>query len=241
MNGELPLVNEKNTDFFFMGRNSAADIVKTVCELCAKRIPEAYGQNPMTQIQVLTPVKKTAVGTVSLNAALQKALNPPDGRKNEHKAGSVIFREGDKVMQTKNNYDIMWESVSESGGGTGVFNGDIGFIEAIDSESRAVYVVFDDRRVVYSFPMLEEIEHAYAITVHKSQGSEFDTVIMPVYNTAPMLMRRNLFYTAITRAKKLVILVGSSGAAAKMVNNNSDSVRYTSLRRQLENGGLQIL
>ncbi len=234
--GDLPVANEKDTDFFFLPRGGANEISETVCELCSKRIPKAYGQNPMTSIQVLTPSKKGIIGTVSMNAAIQSVLNPRDINKNEYKSGAVIFREGDKVMQTKNNYDVMWESVSGGEDGCGVFNGDIGFIDAIDNEARAVSVIFDDRRVIYTYTMLEELEHAYAITVHKSQGSEFDTVIMPVYNVAPMLMRRNLFYTAITRAKKLVILVGQSGAVEKMVSNDIDSVRYTALKWIMENG-----
>lgn len=238
MAGDLPLVNEKDTDFFFLARDGGQEIADTVCDLCSRRIPEAYKQDPMVNIQVLTPSKKGMIGTVNLNIVLQKVLNPPSPNKNEYKSGAVVFREGDKVMQTKNNYDIMWESVSGCGDGCGVFNGDIGFVEAIDNEARAVYVIFDDKRVVYTHSMLEELEHSYAITVHKSQGSEFDTVIMPVFNVAPMLMRRNLFYTAITRAKKLVILVGNGEALERMVNNDSNSVRYTALKYIMENGSI---
>ena len=202
----------------------------TVCALGAKRIPKAYGYDPMLNIQVLSPQRKSAVGINALNAALQKVLNPYSQYKNEHKSGSVIFREGDKIMHIKKNYDIEWESITGSETGMGVFNGDMGYIEKIDEQNRVLYAVFDDKRVEYDFNMLEEIEHAYAITVHKSQGSEFD-----VWNVSAFLMRRNLFYTAITRAKKLVILVGQSDAVGKMVSNNSDSVRYTSLKWRLEN------
>lgn len=235
MQGLMPLANEKDTDFFFMARQSPEEVEATVCALCAKRIPKAYGYDPMLNIQVLSPQRKSAVGINALNAALQKVLNPYSQYKNEHKSGSVIFREGDKIMHIKNNYDIEWESITGSETGMGVFNGDMGYIEKIDEQNRVLYAIYDDKRVMYDFNMLEEIEHAYAITVHKSQGSEFDVIIMPVWNVSAFLMRRNLFYTAITRAKKLVILVGQSDAVGKMVSNNSDSVRYTSLKWRLEN------
>lgn len=235
IDGLMPIANEKNTDFFFMPRSAGENIVNTLCELCKTRIPNAYNQDPMTQIQVLSPMRKTVVGVNNLNSILQKTLNPYSKLKNEHKAGNVIYREGDKIMHIKNNYDLEWESIGSTESGTGVFNGDMGFIEKIDNENRCLYAVYDDKRVCYNFDMCEEIEHAYAITVHKSQGSEFDTVIMPVYSAAPMLMRRNLFYTAITRAKKMVILVGSADAVSKMVSNNCDAKRYTALEYMLKN------
>ena len=235
MQGLMPLANEKDTDFFFMARNTPEEIAQTVCDLCAVRIPKAYGYDPMINVQVLSPVRKTAVGINSLNVMLQRALNPYKYGKNEYKSGSVIYREGDKIMHIKNNYDLEWESITGKETGMGVFNGDMGFVEKIDSEAHILYAVYDDKRVAYDFNMLDEIEHSYAVTVHKSQGSEFDVVIMPVYNVSPFLMRRNLFYTAITRAKKLVILVGRGEAIGKMVSNDSDSVRYTSLKWRLEN------
>ncbi len=234
MQGLMPLVNEKDTDFFFMARSSIDEVEETICQLCAKRIPEAYGYDAMLNIQVLSPARKSGVGINTLNAALQKVLNPYSLYKSEHKSGSVIFREGDKIMHTKNNYDIEWESLTSSETGMGVFNGDMGYIEKIDEQNRVLYAVFDEKRVMYDFNMLEEIEHSYAITVHKSQGSEFDVIIMPVWNVSAFLMKRNLFYTAITRAKRLVVLVGMSEAVEKMVANNSDSVRYTSLKWRLE-------
>lgn len=239
MQGLMPLANEKNADFFFIERNTGEQIAETVCELCKTRIPVAYNQNPMTQIQVLSPMRKTTAGVNNLNICLQRALNPYSKSKNEYKHGSVIYREGDKIMHIKNNYDIEWESVSGAEEGMGVFNGDMGFIEKIDLENRELYAVYDDKRVCYSFDMIDEIEHAYAITVHKSQGSEFDTVIMPVMQMPPMLMRRNLFYTAITRAKKLVILVGRSEAVWQMVSNDYDAKRYTSLESRLKNGDIK--
>lgn len=234
MQALMPIANEKNTDFFFMPRAGAEEIAHTVCELCEKRIPDAYNLDPFTQIQVLSPMRKGIVGVNELNVMLQRVLNPCSKGKNEHKFGNVIYREGDKIMHIKNNYDLEWESVSSADFGRGVFNGDMGFIEKIDEDNRCLYAVYDDKRVCYSFDMADEIEHAYAITVHKSQGSEFDTVIMPIYPTAPMLMRRNLFYTAITRAKKMVILVGRAEAAMQMVSNNDEIKRYTALEYMLK-------
>mgnify|MGYP003290453144 CR=1 FL=1 len=235
IDGLMPLANQEGTDFFFIGKDNIEEARETVCRLCDTRIPKAYGFDPVENIQILCPTRKTEVGTIALNVALQRTLNPFSRDKNEYKSGNVIFREGDRIMHTKNNYDIEWESISGTECGMGVFNGDMGFVEKIDIENRSLYAVYDDKRVMYDLSMLDEIEHCYAITVHKSQGSEFDVVIMPVYGMSPFLMRRNLFYTAITRAKSIVILVGKMDTVAKMVLNNSDSLRYTSLKWRLEN------
>lgn len=235
MQGLLPFVNTVDTDFFYMKRDTAEDIVRTVCELCKVRLPNSYGYDPMQHIQVLSPVRKGTAGVNALNAELQKVLNPLRFDKNEHRTGNVVFREGDKIMHIKNNYDLEWECILGNETGMGVFNGDMGFIEKIDEENRVLYAIYDDKRVMYDFNMLDEIEHAYAVTVHKSQGSEFDVIVMPVYNASAMLMKRNLFYTAITRAKKMVVLVGQGSAIERMIANASDFVRYTSLKWRLEN------
>jgi len=236
--GEYPELNVKDKDFYFMARNTASDIVNTVIELCKKRLPEFYGYHSVYDIQVLTPMRKSPVGVLNLNTELQKALNPCDKNKREKTFRDIIYREGDKVMQIKNNYNIRWTKINgaqEEETGTGVFNGDVGYIETIDEEENTLTVLFDDdRRVKYDYNQLDELELAYAITVHKSQGSEFPVVVMPVFPGAPMLMSRNLFYTAVTRAKKLVVLVGMESVIKTMVDNNRETTRYSGLRKKLE-------
>lgn len=237
INGERPILNAADSDFYYVARSGAEAIAACVTQLCRERLPDAYGYDPIEQLQVLSAMKKGICGVKNLNKLLQQALNPPSEAKNEHKSGDNIYREGDKVMQIKNNYDMAWEDLDGGENGQGVFNGDMGRIEEIDNVSRYICVIYDDKRVTYSFDMLDELELAYAITVHKSQGSEFDVVIMPVYNAAPMLMKRNLLYTALTRAKKLVVLVGIESAIHTMVASDSENKRYTAMRYILENEG----
>ena len=228
VNGEKIETEYKDGDFYFMHRHYPLDAVRTVKELCTKRLPDAYGFDCMTQIQVLCPSKKGDTGTYNLNRVLQEAINPSEKGKAEYNTGYRIFREGDKVMQTKNNYNIHWESQDDEG--DGIFNGDIGFIELIDIARDAVVIDFSGKRATYSKEQLTEIELAYAVTVHKSQGSEFDAVVMPVISINSRLCYRNLLYTAVTRAKKLLILVGTTGCLESMIENNKIQLRYSALK-----------
>lgn len=231
--GENPTVNEEGTDFFLIKRTSANDIVEVIKDLCVKRLPEKYGYNPIEDIQIITPTRKGEAGVANLNIELQKVLNPEDEVKNQRKAGDFTYREGDKVMQIKNDYDILWRT-TDGEEGNGIFNGDTGKVINIDNEKRVLTVLYDgEKEVEYEFAALENINPAYAVTVHKSQGSEFLAVIIPMYPSAPMLMSRNLFYTAITRAKELVVLVGRDNVIVRMVKNNTERHRYTGLLKRL--------
>ena len=228
-NGKMPCLDIKDNDFFFLQRQSDREIANTVCDLYANRLPKAYGPDTINEIQVLSPSRRGESGTENLNVLLQNILNPQDGTKKEYKYRETVFREGDRVMQIRNNYDLEWSCGRKKG--AGVFNGDIGIIESID---RACLTVnFDDRTVEYDFGLLEDLDMAYAITVHKSQGSEYPTVIMPVGSAPQMLQTRNLLYTAITRAQKRVILVGKKEVVAQMVENARQSMRYTGLYYRL--------
>lgn len=231
--GKVPELADRTKDFFFMRRATAFDVCNTVKELYKKRLPDSYGINPVTDIQVLSPTKKGLAGTVELNRTLQESINPAQKGKCEYSYGKTLFREGDKIMQTRNNYDM--EYVLESGEkGTGIYNGDMGIIDSIHSVDKYMIVTFDDGRIVeYPFSNLDELDLAYAITVHKSQGSEFPYVIIPVASYVPYLMTRNLFYTAITRAKTMVILVGSEKIIENMTRNNSYTKRFTGLCERL--------
>ena len=230
--GEEPIYNQKDKDFFLISALGAEGITARLVDLVQNRLPKAYGFDPMRDIQVISPMKKTAVGVLALNKALQEALNPPQKGKRERIGTMRTLREGDKVMQIKNNYDLPWESLTGGADGSGVYNGDIGMIESIESD--CVSVIFDnERRVMYKIPMLDELEHAYAITVHKSQGSEFPAVVMPVFHGVPRLMTRNLIYTAVTRAAKLVVLVGQKSAVKTMIDNNFEEKRYSALAEWL--------
>lgn len=225
----------KEGDFYFLHRNFPLDAVRTIKDLYTKRLPEAYGLDPLTQIQVLCPSKKGDTGTQNLNRVLQEAVNPPSSEKREYNTGYRLFRTGDKVMQIKNNYNIHWETENEEG--DGIFNGDIGFIELIDLHNDAIIIDFSGKRATYSKEQLAEIELAYAVTVHKSQGSEFDAVIMPVISVNNRLCYRNLLYTAVTRAKNLMILVGTAGCVNNMIENCKTQLRYSSLKHFLLDNG----
>lgn len=228
VHGEYPALNIHDNDFFFMERRQSFGVVQTVQELCASRLPKAYGYSPLMDIQVLCPSRKGDCGTVNLNRVLQNALNPASERKTEFESKGRILRLGDKVMQTKNNYNLQWTREDETG--TGVFNGDIGIIQEIKPIASSIKVLFEDRLVTYSFEAAAELELAYAVTVHKSQGSEFEAVVMPVFHVAPQLSYRNLLYTAVTRAKKKLILVGSREQICMMVDNNKKTRRFSALK-----------
>jgi exodeoxyribonuclease V alpha subunit len=234
--GEPPLINVRNKDFFLVSRNSMDSIVRTVVDLCCRRLPDTYGFDPMKDIQVLSPTKKSPAGVVNLNIELQRVLNPANSKKAEKTSRGYIFREGDRVMQIRNNYDIRWEKLGNRLiDGMGVFNGDMGVIYEIDDEAQSLTVLFDDDRLVeYDYSILDEIEPAYAVTIHKSQGSEFSVVVMPVFFGPQVLMTRNLLYTAVTRAKKMVVLVGDEDALLEMVNNRRENLRYSGLSYKLK-------
>ncbi len=235
-NGQMPIVNNSDKDFFLMKKTNAPMCAELIKELCSIRLPKAYGINPMSDIQVIIPTKKGVCGTVNINKELQACLNPAEHKKQEAELHGVIFREGDRVMQIKNNYDAEWEDLYDpSVNGKGVFNGEMGILQSIDKKNRTVSVLFDDNRIVfYDFNKMNELEHCYAVTVHKSQGSEFDYCIIPIIDGAPMLMTRNLLYTAITRAKKMVVLVGLEERIRMMIDNNSEVLRYTGFGKQGE-------
>ncbi len=229
--GRMPDLTAKNKDFFFLHRSSDAEIAFTIADLYKKRLPASYGAETVNKIQVITPSRRGEAGTDNLNVLLQSSLNPKDKSKREKVFRDKVFREGDRVMQTKNNYDIEWESGQRNG--VGIFNGDIGVICEIDNTEQYMEILFDDRRVLYDFSLLEDLEHAYAVTVHKSQGSEYPIVIIPMYSCPPMLMTRNLLYTVVTRAQEMVILVGREDYVQKMVENDRKAQRYTCLRHRL--------
>ena len=230
--GELPVMTVKDNDFFFLPRNSDDEIASTVAELCHTRLPRTYGKETEGGIQVISPSRKGTAGTENLNVLLQNALNPKSPDKREYIHRDRIFREGDKVMQIKNNYELEWYREDNSEG-MGIFNGDIGTVLKVDHINQNLKILFEDRFVNYDFSLLEELEHAYAITVHKSQGCEYPFVIIPLYNAPIMLLTKNLFYTAVTRAKRMVILVGRSEVAQTMVSNSRIGERYTCLKQRL--------
>ena len=230
--GEMPHLDVKDNDFFFLSRQSDRDIAATVAQLYQTRLPRTYGEIAVHGTQVICPSRKGETGTENLNVILQQALNPPSPTKQEHRFREMVYREGDRVMQIRNNYDMEWEK-PDGTLGSGVFNGDIGTVERINPRAENMEIRFDDRHVVYDFNMLDELEMAYAVTVHKSQGSEYPIVIFPLGNTASMLLSRNLLYTAVTRAQMMVILVGREELVRSMVENNRQSLRYTGLARWL--------
>ena len=231
--GQLPDLKTVNSDFFFMRRGNEEGVSSLIRDLCTTRLPKNMGIPP-EQIQVLSPTRKGGVGTMSLHKMLQAALNPPAADKKERAFGEFIFREGDRVMQIRNNYDIVWKKTDGSAVGTGIFNGDVGTIRTIDPQAESLCIVFDDREAEYDFTQLNELEPAYAMTVHKSQGSEYRAVILTVWNGSPYLLSRIILYTAITRARDLLILVGREETVAVMTQNASKNRRYTGLKLRLE-------
>lgn len=229
--GEHPNFNENSGDFFRLRRMQGGSCVETIVELCKKRLPENM-KIPSNQIQVLSPSRKGETGTANLNKCLQAALNPPDESKKEKLFGETVFRVGDRVIQIKNNYDIVWkDKLGKSG--MGVYNGDIGTIVEIDTASEYLKVDYDDKIALYGFEMLNELEHAWALTVHKSQGSEYRAVILSLNPVAQMLLTRGVLYTAVTRAKELLIMVGDENVAHRMIDNHKQSRRYSALRIRL--------
>ncbi len=234
--GEQPDLTANTGGLFFLRRGEAARAAETVSELCSARLPSRMGI-PVQDIEVLSPTRRGEAGTVALNRRLQAALNPPAEGKNEKIFGSVTFREGDRVMQIRNNYDMIWRKESPSGPpetGAGIYNGDMGEILAIDAESETLTVDFDGRIAQIGFDALSELEHAWAVTVHKSQGSEYRAVVLAVGEAAPRLMTRGVLYTAVTRARELLIIVGDEGAARRMIDNHVQSRRYSGLKLRLK-------
>lgn len=232
VNGEFPVLDDRQNDFFFMNKSLESDIAELVIQLAKQRLPDTYGFSPIDDIQVLCPTKMGMAGTKELNKQLQSALNPPSQNKAELKFFDVIFRTGDKVMQTKNDYDVLWTKNNEKG--SGIFNGDIGIIRSVDRFSQNVTIDFEGRVAVYTSEMLRRLEHAYAITIHKSQGSEYDAVIIPITAFTHNLLYRNLLYTGVTRAKKMIIVIGTKELVKTMVDNNRKMLRYSLLRPLLE-------
>lgn len=237
ISGEIPDLSKKDSDFFFFQRLEFETAAHTVIELVKERLPKAYGYSATDDIQILTPTRKGPLGVIELNNRLQQELNPSSSLLSELKMFRYTFRENDKVMQTKNNYDILWKRGEESG--SGVFNGDIGKILEVNKASETIKADFDGRICVYNSAMLEDLELAYAVTVHKSQGSEFDVVILPLLGGFDKLYFRNLLYTAVTRAKKMLVIVGSTKRLEYMINNNRRTRRYSCLKDMLvkEAGG----
>lgn len=235
VNGRMPELAVRTGDFFFLPLYEPASISSTIVDLCAERLPASYGYSPMTDIQVLCPGRKGELGTAELNRKLQAVLNPPDKRKNEITVNGMLFREGDKVMQIKNDYNLVWTK-PDGTGGEGVFNGDLGVLCGIDRRASTLTVQMEDRVVLYELESAGELELAYAMTVHKSQGNEFTAVVMPMFPGPPQLSYRNLLYTAITRAKSLLILAGTQKTIRAMVENDKKTRRYTGLYYFLTGG-----
>ena len=231
--GQMPDLKNVSSDFFFMRRQNEEALCSLIRDLCTTRLPQKMGI-PADQIQVLSPTRKGGVGTGNLNKVLQAALNPPAPDKKERAFGEFIFREGDRVMQIRNNYDIIWKSADGSTVGTGIFNGDVGTITAIRPAEETMTILFDDREAEYDFTQLGELEPAYAMTVHKSQGSEYRAVILTAWNGSPYLLSRSILYTAITRARELLIIVGREETVAVMTENAKKNRRYTGLKLRLQ-------
>lgn len=231
--GEMPVLGQKEGDFYFAAAATPEQTVETVASLVARRIPKAFGIEPQN-IQVVCPTRQQMCGTVSLNQILQASLNPPGPGKPEVRCGLYQFRLGDRVMQVKNNYDILWQSSSTAEVGAGIFNGDTGVITLIDRAERVLVVRYDDDKdAAYSFDDLFQLEPAYAITAHKAQGSEYEAVIIPVFQAPARLLTRSILYTAVTRAKRLLVLVGQVSIVQQMVETNQKNRRYSALKHRL--------
>ena len=231
--GKAPQLRDMTGDFFFSRKNSEEALLREIVSLCAVRLPENRGI-PASEIQVLSPTRKGPWGTANLNRLLQNALNPQNGTKRERAFGDYTFREGDRVMQIRNNYDILWKKTDNSQVGAGVFNGDIGIVKSIDPDSETTVVVYDDREVAYEFSQMGELEPAFAMTVHKSQGSEYKAVVLCLYGGSPYLLSRSVLYTAITRARELLVAVGREETVMAMVENGQRNRRYSGLKLRLQ-------
>ena len=236
VNGIIPDLNVKDKDFFFLSSTNKSVIENTVIDLCTRRLPNTYGYNVYNQLQILCTGRKGYLGVNELNKRLQEVINPESEDKKEVKVGERIFRQGDKVMQTKNNYDLQWYKDDDEQG-EGIFNGEIGIIENVNLKSRQLKIRFDDKYTFYDFDFLRDLDLSYATTVHKSQGNEFDAVIIPLFRGAPQLYYRNLLYTAVTRARKLLIIVGDGEIITTMVNNDKKTKRYSGLKGFLQESG----
>ena len=237
--GEVPILNEKGKDFFFIRKGAQEDVIKTIVELTKTRLPKFAKCSSIKDIQILTPMRKSPLGVHSLNKELQEELNPPSKHKKEKEFRDTLFREGDKVMQIKNNYNIAWKILNKYNypldEGVGIFNGDTGIITEINNRLEKITIKFDDNKEVeYDYTNLEELELAYAITIHKSQGSEYPLVILPIHSGPPMLLSRNLLYTAVTRAKKYVVVVGLEDTIKRMIDNKREINRYSSLKDRIQ-------
>lgn len=234
--GELPVLNESGGDFYFFGSSSQEETLDKIIELVSVKIPRFIEDcDPVKSLQVMTPMRKGLCGVYNLNSSLQAVLNPSSKDKDEKNVRDFVLRTGDKVMQVKNNYNIRWEKLGDTEEGMGVFNGDMGYIEYIDNENGLISVIYDDdKRVLYDFSTIEELELAYAVTIHKSQGSEFKVTVIPAVWGPPMLMTRNLLYTGVTRARELVVIVGSRQVIAGMVSNNHITKRYSGLGSRIK-------
>lgn len=231
--GEMPVLTKTDNDFFFMRKNSMEETADTIVDLCTRRLKNTYGYSCMDDIQILSPTKKGTLGTLELNKRIQNVVNPKQSSKNEVNVNFYTLREGDKVMQNKNNYNINW--VKDNGEcGEGIFNGDIGVLTQVNNSAHYIKVRFDDKVAMYDMDAIADLELAYVCTVHKSQGNEFEAVVIPMHHYAPQLMYRNLLYTAVTRAKKMLILVGDPTAVTKMVNNNKRILRFSGLKEFLK-------
>lgn len=232
VDGEMPILNDRRSDFFFMESASEEDTLRLVVDLCKRRLPASYGYSPLEDIQVLCPSRIGVVGTQNINKELQLALNPPAKGRTEVKFGNALFRNGDKIMQTRNDYDVEWRKGAELS--HGIFNGDIGLIRTADKVNNRLEIDFDGRKATYDAEMMKKIEHAYAVTIHKSQGSEYPAVIIPLPNGMDKLTYRNLLYTAVTRAKSTLILIGTVRKVQSMVENDRRMMRYSCLKPMLE-------
>lgn len=231
VNGEFPELDNRKKDFFFMPTASDEDTARLVVELTRTRLPKSYGYSPIDDIQILSPTKMGSAGTKELNRALQLALNPPAHNKKEIRFFDVVFRMGDKIMQIKNDYDVAWKKGAEKG--LGIFNGDIGIVTDVDTRNNILTIDFDGRIAVYTSEMLNKLEHAYAVTIHKSQGSEYKAVIIPLTGFSEQLLYRNLLYTGVTRAKENLILIGNRNLVRRMVENHRKTLRYSCMKRLL--------
>ena len=226
------MLNDRRNDFFFMESASEEDTLRLVIDLCRRRLPASYGYDPLEDIQVLCPSRIGVVGTQNINKELQLALNPPGKGRSEVKFGDALFRTGDKIMQTRNDYDVEWRRGAELS--HGIFNGDIGLIRSADRVNNRLEIDFEGRKAVYDVEMMKRIEHAYAVTIHKSQGSEYPAVIIPLPNGMDKLSYRNLLYTAVTRAKNTLILIGTVRKVQSMVENDRRMMRFSCLKDMLE-------